>query len=157
MSTQQTPEGIRASDAEREQIAHILRAAMTEGRLTLAEGEERLAAAYAATYRSELARLTTDLPGGGRHALADTPEVRDFARRHLRRHAGMVVVVAAVLTGLWALSGAAFFWPAFPLAFLIFSLVARLRFYRYARSAGSWNHGWGHGWPNGRWSGGPWR
>ncbi|HEU4425077.1 MAG TPA: DUF1707 domain-containing protein, partial [Pilimelia sp.] len=49
---------LRASDAEREQIATILRAAMTEGRLNLQEGEERLAAAYAATYRDELGPLT---------------------------------------------------------------------------------------------------
>ena len=37
---------LRTSDKEREQVAEILRAAMTEGRLDLAEGEERLAAAY---------------------------------------------------------------------------------------------------------------
>jgi hypothetical protein len=146
------PPGIRASDEEREQIAHILRAAMTEGRLDLDEGEQRLAAAYAATYREELTPLTTDLPGGGRHALADTPEARDFARRHLRRHAGKVAVVALVLVSLWVLSGAVFFWPAIPLAFLFFGLMARVRFYRYARSAGFWPDG---RWPAGRWPGGP--
>src|SRR5204863_192411 len=43
MASQQTPgfdgQRIRASDAEREQVAHILRTAMGEGRLTLDEGE----------------------------------------------------------------------------------------------------------------------
>jgi hypothetical protein len=156
MSTQNVPGAgehrIRASDEEREQIAHILRTAMTEGRLNLEDGEERLAAAYAATFREDLTPLTADLPGGGRHALAHTPEAMNFARRHLRRHAGTVVLVALILVGLWVLSGAAFFWPAIPLAFLAFGLMARVRFYRFARSAGSWPAG---RWQAGRWPGGP--
>jgi hypothetical protein len=145
---------IRTSDPEREKIAEILRAAMTEGRLTLEEGEERLAAAYAATYREDLAPLTADLPGGGRHALADTPGAKDFARRHIRRHAGKFVLIAAALIGLWALTGAAFFWPAIPLAFLFFGLLARIRFYQYARASGHWPGG---RWPADRWSRGPCR
>lgn len=149
MSTQ-----IRASDEEREQIAHILRTAMTEGRLTLEEGEQRLAAAYAATFREDLHPLTADLPGGGRHALADTPQARDFARRHLRLHAGKIAVVAVILVGLWVLSGAHFFWPAIPLTFLLFGLFARMRFYRHARTWGQWPGG---RWPADRWSPGPWR
>jgi hypothetical protein len=149
MSTQ-----IRASDEEREQIAHILRTAMTEGRLTLEEGEERLAAAYAATFREDLTPLTADLPGGGRHALTDTPQARDYARRHLRLHAGKIALVAAVLVGLWVLSGAHFFWPAIPLAFLLFGLFARIRFYQYARVSGHWPGG---RWPADRWSRGPCR
>lgn len=54
---------IRASDAERDQAAEVLRAAFAEGRLTPAEFEERLAAAYAAKTRAELRDLTGDLPG----------------------------------------------------------------------------------------------
>jgi hypothetical protein len=46
------PTRMRTSDAERERVAEVLRHAMSEGRLTLAEGEQRLAAAYAVTYRS---------------------------------------------------------------------------------------------------------
>jgi hypothetical protein len=107
---------IRASDAEREEYATILRAAMTEGRLTLEEGEERLAAVYAAKYRDELPSLTTDLPDGGREALHDTPEATERRRRDGRRRVGgrfaTLTVLAAVLTGIWALSGAHFFWPA---------------------------------------------
>lgn len=56
------PGRIRASDAEREQVVSVLREAMSEGRLTLDEGEERIAAAYAATYRDELPGFTADLP-----------------------------------------------------------------------------------------------
>src|SRR6266545_3185813 len=81
MSTDASGRGrVRASDAEREQYATILRAAMTEGRLNLEEGEERLAKAYAATYRDELDPLTADLPDGGRRALFDTPEMRAACR-----------------------------------------------------------------------------
>jgi hypothetical protein len=45
---------VRASDAERDQAAGVLRAAFAEGRLTRAELDERLAAAYAAKSRADL-------------------------------------------------------------------------------------------------------
>jgi hypothetical protein len=138
---------VRASDAEREQMAQILRAAMTEGRLDLAEGEERLAAAYAATFRDELAPLAVDLPDGGRRALAETPEAKAFARRMLRRHVGWVVGIAAILVGLWALSGAAFFWPIFPLAFLFFGMARHASWHHYRR----YHHA------HRGWHGSPWR
>ncbi|HEV8175232.1 MAG TPA: DUF1707 domain-containing protein [Actinoplanes sp.] len=127
------PNRLRTSDQEREQVATILRAAMTEGRLTLEEGEERLAAVYAAKFRDELAPLTADLPDGGRRALAETPEALAATRRGLRRHAGFVAAVALVLTGLWVLSGAQFFWPIIPLAFLFMGLVRHARYGRYQR------------------------
>jgi Domain of unknown function (DUF1707) len=119
---------LRTSDSEREQVATILRAAMAEGRLTLDEGEERLAAAYAAKFRDELAPLTADLPDGGRRALAETPEARAETRRYARRHAGFVAVAAIVLVALWALSAAHFFWPAIPLVFLFAGLTRRARY-----------------------------
>lgn len=122
---------IRTSDQERERIAEILRAAMAEGRLTLEEGEERLASAYAAKYRDDLRPLTADLPDGGRRALADTPEARLATRRHLRRHAGFVIAVALFLTGLWVLSHAVFFWPAIPIFFLVMGLARHAGMRRY--------------------------
>ena len=118
---------LRTSDTEREQVAEILRAAMAEGRLTLEEGEERLGTVYAARFRDELAPLTADLPDGGRRAVAETPQARAATRRGLRRHAGFVFVVAVILTGLWALSQAHFFWPAIPLFFLVMGLFRHAR------------------------------
>jgi Domain of unknown function (DUF1707) len=54
---------VRASDAERDQAAEILRVAYAEGRLTRAELDERTGAAYAAKTRVDLRGLTSDLPG----------------------------------------------------------------------------------------------
>ena len=53
---------IRASHAEREATAARLHVALGEGRLDLAETDERLTAAYASRYRSELEPLLADLP-----------------------------------------------------------------------------------------------
>ncbi|GIF12112.1 DUF1707 domain-containing protein [Actinoplanes teichomyceticus] len=125
------PARLRTSDTEREEVAEIVRAAMAEGRLDLDEGEQRLATAYRATYRDELAALTRDLPHGGRQALARLPHRRAATRRSLQRHASFLLVAAGVLIGLWLLSGAAFFWPAFPLFFLVMGLVRHARHGRY--------------------------
>jgi len=135
------PNRLRTSDAEREEVAKILRAAMTEGRLTLDEGEERLAACYAAKYRDELLPLTTDLPDNGRRALAQTPEAVAATRRGLRQHTAFVVAASLVLTGLWVLSGAHFFWPLIPMIFLFLSLKAHSRQVRYGRYAHQYHHG----------------
>jgi hypothetical protein len=54
---------VRASDAEREQAAEILRAGYAEGRLSRDELDGRLAAAYAAKTRADLSEVTSDLPG----------------------------------------------------------------------------------------------
>jgi hypothetical protein len=53
---------VRASDAERDQAAEILRAGYAEGRLSRAELDERLTAAYAAKTRADLCDLISDLP-----------------------------------------------------------------------------------------------
>lgn len=65
--TQPAPEpppekpAIRASDADRERVATVVREAVGDGRLTLAEGDERLAGVYASIHRHELAAYTRDL------------------------------------------------------------------------------------------------
>jgi hypothetical protein len=52
----------RVADADREAIAERLRDASAEGRLDLAELEERLTATYAAKTRGDLEVLVADLP-----------------------------------------------------------------------------------------------
>jgi hypothetical protein len=53
---------MRASDADREKVADILREAYVEGRLTAAEHEERLAEAYRAQTYGDLIPVMRDLP-----------------------------------------------------------------------------------------------
>ncbi|MDP5185031.1 DUF1707 domain-containing protein [Blastococcus sp. BMG 814] len=53
---------LRAADSDRAAVATTLGRAMSEGRLTVAEYDERLGRAYAARTFGELAELTTDLP-----------------------------------------------------------------------------------------------
>lgn len=52
----------RASDAERQAVVRRLERAMRDGRLTIAEFDERARAAYAARTVGELSVLTEDLP-----------------------------------------------------------------------------------------------
>jgi hypothetical protein len=150
MSTQESGAGrVRTSDAEREQVAAILRAAVSEGRLSLEEGDERLVSAYEAKYRDQLAPLTADLPHGGWDGLASTPEAIAGVRRRLRQHGAGTVLIAGILVGLWALSGAHFFWPLIPLMILAFSFARRRALLR---------HFGPFGWVRGQWgpSAGPW-
>jgi hypothetical protein len=56
---------VRASDQEREETVQVLHGALGEGRLDLLEAENRVAAAYRATYRDELPLLVEDLPPSG--------------------------------------------------------------------------------------------
>lgn len=63
-SPEPTPDlpAVRASDGEREQTVRLLQECYSEGRLTLAEFDERIASAYAARFRPDLDALTEDLP-----------------------------------------------------------------------------------------------
>ncbi|AWW42625.1 hypothetical protein ADL00_31565 [Streptomyces sp. AS58] len=66
--TDEAPE-LRASDADRERVAEVLRDALAEGRLDMAEFEERLDATYQARTYGELAPITRDLPVAGQPAV----------------------------------------------------------------------------------------
>jgi len=52
---------LRASDAEREQTAELLRGAASEGRLDVEELEDRLGSVYTVRTRTELERLIADV------------------------------------------------------------------------------------------------
>ncbi|WP_411083047.1 DUF1707 domain-containing protein [Streptomyces sp. cmx-18-6] len=58
-------DGLRASDADRDRIADILREAMAEGRLTADEHAERVDLVYRAKTVGELQPLVRDLPASG--------------------------------------------------------------------------------------------
>jgi hypothetical protein len=76
------PRNLRASDADRESVANVLREAAGDGRLTMDELDERLDAVYAAKTYAELEPITHDLPdAGAAHATAPSPAApRDPAR-----------------------------------------------------------------------------
>ena len=63
VSTLQVGQAVRASDSERDHVVALLQGHFTDGRLTLAELEERAGAALAARTRDQLRALTADLPG----------------------------------------------------------------------------------------------
>jgi hypothetical protein len=118
--------GVRASDAEREAVATRLREAATAGLLTLAEADERQAAAYAAVTQDELVPLTADLPTEEKPTTA--PDRRRgpltaAARRRLAVHAAIVGFLAVFLVTRWAMDPAPWFWPVWPIFWLGLSVL----------------------------------
>ncbi|MET8831090.1 DUF1707 domain-containing protein [Streptomyces sp. NPDC004610] len=67
---------MRASDAERDRIADILREAMAEGRLTADEHAERIDGVYRAKTVGELEPLIRDLPGAHQEPAASASAYR---------------------------------------------------------------------------------
>jgi hypothetical protein len=78
-----TPE-VRASHDERERVAEVLRVAAGDGRLTVAELEERLEMALTARTSGELAALAADLPKVG----GVTAEAKEVVRLDLHGGSG---------------------------------------------------------------------
>jgi hypothetical protein len=74
------PPPIRASDAERERVAEVVRQAVTDGRLTIVEGDERLRDVYAARFRRDLEPLTADLAPLPADGAAAAPVRRPLGR-----------------------------------------------------------------------------
>jgi len=64
---------LRASDADRERIADVLREAAGDGRLSMEELDERLDAVYAAKTYAELEPITRDLPDPGTSSMPAPP------------------------------------------------------------------------------------
>jgi hypothetical protein len=104
---------VRASDADRERTLQLLRRNYAAGRLEDDELEERIELATRARTREELRGLTFDLPrdlrARGRRV------VTRVDRAMLRAHGTAFVGVNGGLVGLWAVTGAGEFWPAFML------------------------------------------
>lgn len=117
---------LRASDADRERVATLLRENYTEGRLTLEEFQERLEQAYAAKTFGELGLLTRDLP-------APLPSPQPFAPSAPRPRAPWMrnevisfVTVSLFFIVLWALTGIHHaFWPVWIIVPWGFALAMR--------------------------------
>ena len=116
-ATTSAPEGVRCSDAERERAAGALHRAVGEGRLSLAEVEERTTAIYSARYRHELDAVVADLPrseasaGGwrpvleaaGRQLTADLMTLAGCGGAMANRRRRVVLIVVLVLVFVAAL------------------------------------------------------
>src|SRR5829696_9275392 len=101
---------LRASDAEREHHAELLREHAAQGRLTVNELEERLDRVYTARTRGELEPIVADLP-----AAKPPPAPRQRRRPRVRPELVPFIAVNLVLIAIWAATGAGYFWPIWPL------------------------------------------
>lgn len=150
------PRHVRASDAEREEVVTVLRTAIGEGRLTLAEGEERIAGVYAARFRDEFGQFTADLPGTQPPIPAPWavsgaagPQPRaDVATRYAVIGAVVPMAMFAVMAALFITTdGHA--WQVFPVFFLCMLVLRRVAWARRAaagdgyrqRRPGAGHHG----------------
>src|SRR3954470_18866927 len=104
--------GLRASDADRERVAELLREHYGAGRLSDEDLSERVEAAYGARTTSELAALTADLPSGHRSRRGRR---RSRFETSVRTHLAVYLVVNVMLIGIWAASGGGYFWPIWPI------------------------------------------
>jgi hypothetical protein len=116
---------LRASDAERERTATLLREHCAAGRITPEELSERLDVAYGARTVAELDALVGDLPPGcsaGPQRPARPPG-RERARRRVLHAVGVVVLANLACIAVWlATGGDGDFWPKWVL------LVSAIRF-----------------------------
>ncbi len=131
--------GTRAGDADREQVAEVLRTHHTEGRLDTDEMQERIDACYQAKTVGDLEALLDDLPRGqaaelARHGHGD--HFLAFGRpRMLRLWPILIALIAlSIVTGHHF-----FLWIAIPLFFVAMRLLAPWHGRRRrARAGGHW-------------------
>ncbi|MEV0333228.1 DUF1707 domain-containing protein [Nocardia sp. NPDC050717] len=125
--------GTRASDAERNAIVAQLGTHLADGRLDLAEYDQRVAKVYATATRDELAVVLSDLPPlttqqGSAPAPAKPPRVPVWQRIEAGSWLGVSVIVL-VIWGLISLTAGelTYFWPMWVIgpwgAVLLFRVV----------------------------------
>lgn len=90
-------ESMRAADADRHTVADQLKGALDEGRLSLAEYDERVRDAYAARTYADLLLLVADLPKPGLSAA----EVKARRAAEVRRDARRLPMALMVLWTIW--------------------------------------------------------
>lgn len=111
--------GTRASDAERNAIVTQLSTHLADGRLDLAEYDQRVAKVYATTTRDELAVVLSDLPAlTEQQQAAAAPVAKKGARIPVwqRIEAGSWLGVSLIVVVIWGLISLSageltYFWP----------------------------------------------
>jgi hypothetical protein len=116
------PDRIRASDADRDRVADVLREALAEGRLTAEEHAERIEQVYASRTLGDLVPITSDLPVHrlearlGRQPAAgeqSRPEVPPAARTAPAGPPLVAVFSDVKRTGRWRVGPATSTWAVF--------------------------------------------
>ena len=114
---------IRASDADRDRTASLLREHLSAGRLTPEEFNDRLDRAFAAKTVGEIDTLLSDLPGIDLYRLPDaaltryprqakdTPPRRSGRGRAWRAAWGAWFTAVLICFVVWGLSGRGYVWP----------------------------------------------
>ncbi|WP_225729780.1 MULTISPECIES: DUF1707 domain-containing protein [unclassified Nocardia] len=121
--------GTRASDAERERVVRLLGRHMADGRIDLAEYDQRVARVYATATREELSVVLSDLP-----RLKDSVAQRNSRVPIWQRIEGgswfgvsvlVLVIWGAISLGVGSLT---YFWPMWVIgpwgAVLVFRMLA---------------------------------
>jgi Domain of unknown function (DUF1707) len=107
----------RAGDRDRQKTAQRLGQALAQGYLQLDEYDQRVQRAFQTHTTEELKQLVADLPLD-RIRRAD-PRRRAArvaaARLGVRIHASAFLAMAAIVLTVWAATGAAYFWPIWPI------------------------------------------
>ena len=92
---------LRASNADRERVVGVLKAAFVEGRLAKDEFDLRVGQTFAARTYAELAVLTADLPAAPTAAKAPRP-ARAPGGRAAGRPGRVITAASALYAGAWA-------------------------------------------------------
>jgi len=115
---------VRVSDAERDEVLASLRGHFASGRLSLEEFNERVDETYAAKTDVELRHVLRELPTQQHSAQHSAPRTRrrppppDYPMHGLLRRwrrprpaFARFLAVNGICIGVWAASGAGYFWP----------------------------------------------
>src|ERR1700754_4441647 len=137
-------DGMRAGDADRQQVADQLKTALDEGRLDLGEYDERIQRTYSAKTYADLDGLLDDLPGTVpvQHSqiqpAAPAPPVggpvhpQRPAGRQMAQWVGPYAGVILVCTLIWLITSISsghlqYFWPVWMLIPLVLGVVGQWR------------------------------
>ena len=112
---------MRAGDKDRQRVVEQLGKHFAEGRLTVAEFDERVVRAHGAVYLDELPALTADLPSEQRPA----PRARPASPEPWRLPAAVALLMAVVMV--WSVGALAVGAPPPVFAFLLLFLLLRHR------------------------------
>ena len=120
----------RAGDHDRQKTAARLGQALAQGYLDLNEYEQRVQTVFQTHTTGELKELLSDLPiarirrADPRRRAARAAAARLGVRIHLGAFVAMTVVVLTVWAAVASTTGAAYFWPIWPILGTVIGLIS---------------------------------